>query len=148
MAARGFAVAAGPYDVEDAHVHGDQAAVDFEAAESQVHVSLATKNGKATGWLNGADGAVNTRTSGYQQSVTDEDRLGNHGDKGIAVAGSRRTHVANDVQTHLRSGSNFSRLGARLAIGGGCGGEKQCASQDCGQQSFHEFPPAHTMCVG
>src|ERR1700681_418467 len=101
MTARSVAIAAGPYHIEDAHVHGDQAAIDFEAAKIQVHVGLATKNGKAARWRHGADGAVNACTSGDQQSVTDEDRLGNHGDKSIAVAGSGRTHFADDVQTHL-----------------------------------------------
>ena len=52
-----------------------------------------------------------SRTSGNQQSVTDKDGLGNHGDKGIAVAGSGRADVADDVQAHFRSGSNFARLG-------------------------------------
>src|ERR1700730_18782844 len=110
MAAGICSVDAGPYDFDDAHVHGDEAAIDFDAAEIQVHVGLATKNGKATRSLNGTDGAVDARTGGDQQSVTDEDGLGNHGDKRIAVAGSGGADVTDDVETHFGSRSNFARL--------------------------------------
>ena len=44
-------------DGNKAHLNGDEAAVDFDRAEAQVHVSLAAKHGKVAGFLDGADDA-------------------------------------------------------------------------------------------
>ena len=148
VAARGVAVGALPQDFKDAHVHGDQPTIDFEAAEIQVHVGLATKNGKAARRRHRADSAVDARTSGNQQRVADEDGLGKHGDEGVTVTRSGGADGADNVQAHFGTGSNFAWVWERLGIGDRCGGEKQRTSQNCGQQRFHEFPPAHTMSVG
>src|ERR1700688_344258 len=148
VAARGVAVCALPQDFNDAHVHGDQPAIDFEAAEIQVHVRLATKNGKAARWGHGANGAVDARTSGDQQSVADEYGLGKHGDEGVTVTRSGGPEGVNKVQAHFGPGSDFEWLWAWLGIGDRCGGEKQRTSQNCGQQRFHEFPPARASSVG
>src|ERR1700688_2531323 len=110
VAARGVAVSALSQDFKDAHVHGDQPAIDFEAAEIQIQVRLATKNGKAARRRHHADGAVDARTSGDQQGVADEDGLGKHGDEGVTVTRSGGADGAYDVQAHFGTGSNSEWL--------------------------------------
>src|SRR3984957_9286870 len=148
VAARGVAVGALPQDFKDAHVHGDQPAIDFEAAEIQVEVRLTAQNGKAARRRNHADGAVNAGTSRNQQGVADEDGLGKHGDESVTVTRSGGADGAYDVQAHFGTGSDFEWLWAWLGIGNRCGGDKQRTGENCGQQRFHEFPPARASSVG
>src|SRR6266699_865405 len=51
FAALAFGSPMGLLDGNDAHLHGNEAAIDFDGAEREIHVSLAAKHGKVAGLL-------------------------------------------------------------------------------------------------
>src|SRR5260370_28537041 len=59
-------------DGNDAHLHRDEAAIDFNGPEREVHVRLAAKDGKAAGLLDPARDAVYTPAGGEQQPAARE----------------------------------------------------------------------------
>src|SRR5260370_28226063 len=75
FAALAFGLPARLLDGDDAHLHGDEAAIDFDGAEGEVHVGLASENGKVASLLHRADDAVHTRTGGPQPFGTPGDGL-------------------------------------------------------------------------
>ena len=76
---------------ENAHLDGDEAAVDFDGLEGEVHVRLAAENRKGFGFLDGADDAVHARASGKNDAAVERNGLREDGDKGIAFLGVRGT---------------------------------------------------------
>src|SRR5260370_36623588 len=52
----------------DAHLHRDDAAIDFDGAKHEVHVSLAAKHGKVAGFLNPARETGHPRTAGANKT--------------------------------------------------------------------------------
>src|SRR5260370_597235 len=72
-------------DGNDAHLHGDEAAIDFNGTKSEVHIRLAAKDGKAAGLLDGSNDAIHARTGREQQLAAEVDRLGDNRDKRIAL---------------------------------------------------------------
>src|SRR5260370_41175956 len=72
-------------DGNDAHLHRDEAAIDFDGTKSEVHVCLAAKDGKAEGLLDSTDDAVHTRTGGEQQLAAAEDQVGDNGEAPAAA---------------------------------------------------------------
>src|SRR5260370_4111648 len=62
-------------DGNDAHLHGDEAAVDFDGAEREVHVSLAAKHGKVAGLLLPVPDALPTRTGRGHTTSALHDRV-------------------------------------------------------------------------
>jgi len=76
-------------DGNDAHLHGDEAAIDFDGAEREVHVRLAAKHGKWRAFFHGADDAVDTRAGCQQQLATEVHGFGDDSDKRVAIPGYR-----------------------------------------------------------
>ena len=73
-------------DGDDAHLEGNEAVVEFDGFEGEVHVSLAAEEGEIFGFLDGADDAVNARADGQKDAAVESDGLRENGDKGIAFA--------------------------------------------------------------
>ena len=94
FAALAFGLPARLLDGNDAHLHGDEAAINFHGTKSEVHVRLAAKDGKAAGPLDGADNAVHTRAGGKQQLAAEIDRLGDRGDERVAILCNRAADSA------------------------------------------------------
>src|SRR5271165_635966 len=86
LAGLGVAIAAAVLNGQDAHLNGDDAAIDFHAAKGEIHVRLPAKQREAARFFHGADGAVDTRAHGNQQGIANEHRLGDHGHEGVAIA--------------------------------------------------------------
>src|SRR5260370_38791196 len=72
-------------DGNDAHLHRDEAAIDFNGTTRHVHIRLAAKDGKAAGLLDGSNDAIHARTGREQQLAAEADRLGDNGDKRIPL---------------------------------------------------------------
>src|SRR5712692_5469590 len=105
-------------DGNDAHLHGDEAAIDFDGAEGEVHVSLAAKNGKVAGLLHRADDAVHTRTGGQQQLGAEVDGLGDDGDERVAILCHGAADAAQESEMNLRPLNDLTRFGVRRGNGG------------------------------
>src|SRR5216684_4698711 len=105
-------------DGNDAHLHGDEAAVDFDGAEREVHVSLAAEHGKVAGFLHGADDAVHARTGGQQQLAAEVDGLGDNGDERVAVLCYGAADLAQEGEMNLRPLHDLTRRGVRRRRGG------------------------------
>src|SRR5258707_3720492 len=85
FAALGVRLPARLLDGDDAHPHRDEAAIDLDGAEREVHVRLAAKDGEAAGLFDRAHDSGQTRTSGQQQLAPEVDRLGDDGDERVTI---------------------------------------------------------------
>src|SRR6267378_4856944 len=122
-------------DGDDAHLHGDEAAIDFDGAEREVHVGLAAKDGKVAGLLDSADDAVHTRTSGKQQLAAEVDGVGDNSDKRVAISGYGAADAAQEREMNLGALNDLARFGVRR----GRGGANESCRQKKGQTDFHGF---------
>src|SRR6266436_4897696 len=118
FAALAFGLPARLLDGDDAHLHGDEAAVDFNGAEGEVHVGLAAENGKVAGLLHRADDAVHTRTGGQQQLGAEVDGLGDDGDERVAILCHGAADAAQEREMNLRPLNDLTRFGVRRGSGG------------------------------
>ena len=135
FAALAFGLPARLLDGNDAHLHGDEAAIDFDGPEREVHVRLAAKDGKAAGLLHGADDAVHARTGGKQQLAAEVDGVGDNGDKRVAISGYGAADAAQESEMNLGALNDLARFGVRR----GRGGANESCRQKKGQSDFHGF---------
>src|SRR5205807_1114867 len=105
-------------DGNDAHLHGYEAAIDFDGTKSEVHVRLAAKDGKAASPLDRADNAVHTRAGGKQQLAPEIDGLRNYGDERVAVPCDSAANAAQQRKMNLRALHDLTRFGVRRGRGG------------------------------
>jgi len=135
FAARAADLPARLLDGDEAHLHGDEAAIDFDGAEREVHVGLAAKDGEAAGLLHGADDAVHARTGGEQQLAAEVDGVGDNGDKRVAISGYGAADAAQEREMNLGALNDLARFGVRR----GRGGANESCRQKKGQSDSHGF---------
>jgi hypothetical protein len=113
-------------DGDDAHLHGDEAAIDFDGAEREVHVRLAAKDGKVAGLFDGTDDAVHARTGGQQQLAAEVHGLRDNGDKRVAIPCYGAADAAQERELNLRALNDLPRFGLRR--------ERGSADESCRQK--------------
>ena len=96
-------------DREDAHSRRKDAAFDFDGTEDEVHRRTAAEHRNPFRALYAAYGAVNLGACRQNNLVTDEDRLGDHSRKGIAVMSYRRAKTVGKRNANLRAGNDALR---------------------------------------
>ena len=105
-------------DGDDAHLHGNQAAIHFDGAEGEIHVCLAAKNREVASLLNGANLAVDARAGRKKQLTAKIDRFGHDGDERVPFARDGGMDVAQKREMNLRALHHLTRLGVRRGRGG------------------------------
>src|SRR5260370_24996765 len=122
-------------DGNDAHLHRDEAAIDFDGTKSEVHVCLAAKDGKAAGLLDSTDDAVHTRTGGKQQLAAEVDGFGDNGDERVAILCYGAADSAQEREVNLRALYDLTRFRVRRRRGGA----NESCRQKKRQRDFHGF---------
>jgi len=100
-----------PADGDNAHLDGDEAAVDLNAFESEIHVGLATEEGEIFGFLNGTDDAVDAGAGGENDPAVESDWLSENGDEGIAFAAGGSADGSEKSKVNLSPLNDLTRFG-------------------------------------
>ena len=100
-----------PADGDNAHLDGDQAAVNFDALEGEVHVGLAAEEGEIFWTLDGADYAVDACAGGKEDAAVESDGLGEDCDEGIAFAADGAADGSEQREMDFGAWDKLTRLG-------------------------------------
>jgi hypothetical protein len=100
-----------PADGDNAHLDGDEAAVELNSFEREIHVGLATEERKILGFLNGTDDAVDAGAGGENDPAVESDWLGKDGNEGIAFAAGGTADGSEKSKVDLGPLNDLPRLG-------------------------------------
>jgi len=112
VAARGaVGIDARVADADEAHLDGDEAAVEFDGFESEVHVGLAAEEREIFGFLDGADYSVDTSAGWKKDAAVEGDGLGENGDEGIAFVAGGAADGSEEREMNFGARDELARLG-------------------------------------
>jgi len=111
FAALAVGLSVGLLDGDDAHLYGNEAAIHFDGTKREIHVRLATKQGKVARFFHGADDAVDACAGGEKQLAPQIDGFGDYGNEWIAVARNGAADPAQEREVNLRALYDLMRLG-------------------------------------
>jgi hypothetical protein len=132
-------------NIKDAHLYRDNAAVDFERAEGEIHIGFAANEGESAGGGDGADNTIDAGAGRNEELVTEVNGLGDNGDERIAFARSRGTDGIQQGEANLGALHDLAGLSERS---GGCY-EQQSDYENCGHQLLHfDFLLPHRDAAG
>ena len=100
-----------PADGDDAHLDRNEAAVELNGFEREVHVGLATEERKILGFLNGADDAVDAGAGGENDPAVESDWLGKDGNEGISFAAGGTADGSEKRKVDLSPLNDLTRFG-------------------------------------
>jgi hypothetical protein len=123
-----FAVglASGRLERDDAHLDGDEAAVNFHGMKSDVDVGLAAEHGEAAGFLDGANDTVDARARGNQHLGAEHNGIGDSGDEGVTIFREAGVDAVQKGEVDLGALQNLARIGFGHRRGGS---GQQCKCQ-------------------
>lgn len=98
-------------DGHDAHLDGDEAAVNFNAFEGEIHVGLAAEEREIFGFLDGADNTVDASAGGKKDAAVESDGLSKDGDEGITFAADGCADWSKQREMDFGAWDELARLG-------------------------------------
>jgi hypothetical protein len=100
-----------PADGDKTHLDRDEAAVEFNAFEGEVHVGLAAEQREIFGALNGTDYAVDAGACGENDAIVESEGLSEDGDEWIAFAASGSADGSEKSKMDLSPLNDLTRFG-------------------------------------
>ena len=101
----------GVADSDEAHLDGDESAVNFNGFEGEIHVSLTAEEREIFGLLDGADYAMNAGAGGKNDEAVESDGLREVGDEGITLAAGGAAEGGEEREMDFGALNNLARLG-------------------------------------